>query len=88
MPKDVVASFWHYDPAELDWYVYGAGTVTGTQVVPDPGVGLYEFTGAMMETSNPPPGDAPMPGGGPAKGDPVDVATGLFVLDKVGPLPA
>jgi len=83
VPKDVIASFWNYDPQELDWHVYGAGKVTGKQVVPDPGAGIYEFTGAMMETSNPPPGEGPAPGGGPAAGDPVDVATGLFVMDKV-----
>jgi RHS repeat-associated protein len=81
-PKGVIASFWHYDPEELGWYVYGAGKVTGTQVVPDPGVGLYEFTGAMMETSAPPPPKAPALFGGPAAGDPVDVATGLFVLNN------
>jgi RHS repeat-associated protein len=81
-PKGVVANFWHYDPEELGWYVYGAGKVTGTQVVPDPGVGLYEFTGAMMDTVNTPPGTAPAPGGGPDAADPVDVGTGLFVLEK------
>jgi RHS repeat-associated protein len=81
-PKGVVANFWQYDPEELDWYVYGAGKVTGKQVVPDPGVGLYEFTGAMMDTFNTPPGVKPAPGGGPAAGDPVDVATGLLTVGK------
>jgi RHS repeat-associated protein len=82
-PQGIIASFWHYDPEELDWYVYGPGRVTGKQVVPDPGVGIYEFTGAMMDTNNPPPDVGPAPGGGPAAGDPVDVATGLLVVDKV-----
>lgn len=81
-PTDVVASFWHYDPEELDWYVYGAGKVTGRQVVPDASVGIYEFTGAMMETTNPPPSDSPEPGGEPDLGDPVDVGTGIFVMEK------
>jgi RHS repeat-associated protein len=81
-PKGVIANFWQYDPEELDWYVYGAGQVTGKQVVPDPGVGLYEFTGAMMDTTNTPPATAAAPGGGPPAADPVDVGTGLFVLQK------
>jgi RHS repeat-associated protein len=81
-PKGVIANFWHYDPEELGWYVYGAGKVTGTQVVPDPGVGLYEFTGAMMDTGNTPPATARVHGGDPEAGDPVDVGTGLFVSRK------
>ncbi len=41
--------FWHYDPGGKGWHVYGQGTVSpdGTQIVPDEGVTLYEFTGAM-----------------------------------------
>jgi YD repeat-containing protein len=74
-------SFWHYDPNSLDWYVYGWGTVRGTQVFPNPTTRLYEFTGAMIDGTPGPPLTAPTPGG-PNGGDPVDLATGIFVLDK------
>jgi RHS repeat-associated protein len=78
----IIANFWHYDPEENDWYVYGPGVVKGRQVVPNPGVAIYEFTGAMFNNGNTPPAQAAAPGGGPKKGDPVDVATGLFILEK------
>ena len=75
--------FWHYDPAGKGWYVYGHGTVTpdGTQVVPDPGVEVYQFTGAMLITpgEDPPPPVGPQPGGQATDADPVDLGTGLLV---------
>ena len=45
----------HYDPDDLDWYVYGLGTVTpnAAQVMPDPTTRLYEFTGAMFTVVTP-----------------------------------
>src|SRR6266542_2416735 len=73
--------FWDYDPDVRGWYVYGHGTVTrdGKQVVPDPGVRVWEFSGAMINVA------------GLLKalfnmlndffhfdGDPVDLGTGLF----------
>jgi RHS repeat-associated protein len=73
--------FWDYDPEVKGWYVYGHGTVTpdGRQVVPDPGVRVWEFSGAMINVA------------GLLKalfnllndffhfdGDPVDLGTGLF----------
>ena len=60
-----VLQFFHYDPEEKDWYVYGLGTVTpdGTQVVPDANTRLYEFTGAMLQTGDPVPGGGWTPGG-------------------------
>jgi len=74
---------WHYDAAHRGWYIYGQGSVTegGKQVVPDPGVSVYKFTGAMIGADPAPPSDGPK--GGPKSGDPVDLATGLFVLTKV-----
>lgn len=75
-------NFWNYDPENKGWYVYGQGTVTpdGRQVVPDPGVVIYEFTGFMIASPNLAPGSGPRPGdpdGG--DGDPVNLGTGLFV---------
>ena len=64
--------FWHYEPDESGWAVYGKGAVTanGKQVVPDPGVGIYEFMGAMINTGNGPPPAGPPPGGGPGSSGP------------------
>lgn len=92
-------NFWHYDPDERGWYIYGQGTVdpAGRQVVPDPGVTVYEFTGAMVSLPSNAPPDGPPPGGcgqggGPVDchtggclsqgGDPVDCYTGLFLLQR------
>jgi RHS repeat-associated protein len=61
---------WFYDPRERGWFVYGAGRVTpdGKQVVPEPGVALYEAMGFSFNPFNlgggaPTPEDAPSPGG-------------------------
>jgi RHS repeat-associated protein len=76
-------NFWQYDPKDKGWHIYGKGTVTqdAKQVVPDPGVRVYEFTGAMIN----------VPGLVPAaiaairdafaaiSGDPVDLGTGLLI---------
>ncbi|HEX7174811.1 MAG TPA: RHS repeat-associated core domain-containing protein [Pyrinomonadaceae bacterium] len=79
-------NFWNYDPEDKGWYIYGHGTVTsdGRQVMPDPGVVIYEFTGFMINRNGmpPPPGSGPNPGSDGTDGDPVDLATGLFVYDK------
>jgi RHS repeat-associated protein len=76
--------FWSYDPEEKGWHVYGFGKVTpdGMQVRPDPGVELYEFSGAMIVTGGrtPPTPDPPLDGA--TDGEPVDLATGLFVMEK------
>jgi RHS repeat-associated protein len=79
-------NFWNYDPERRGWYVYGHGSVTadGRQVVPDPGVVIYEFTGFMIGNGGGAPPKGPKPGGGPegTGGDPVDLSTGLFVYNK------
>ena len=75
--------FWHYDPKAKGWHVYGKGTVTpdGKQVVPDPGVRVYAFTGAMINV----PGliaaaiGAIKDAFAAISGDPVDLGTGLFI---------
>ncbi len=74
--------FWNYDPRDKGWYVYGQGSVSkdGKQIVPDAGVAIYEFTGAMLATE---------PGLAAAEGtnwcpvlDPVDCYTGLFLHER------
>ena len=74
--------FWNYDPTGKGWYVYGQGTVTADsrQIVPDPGVVLYEFSGAMVGSPSfaPPTG----PTDCPVDGDPVNLGTGLMVVGK------
>ena len=76
--------FWNYDPENRGWHVYGQGDVNpaGGQVVPRAGVVIYRFTGTMINVPGmTPPADGPVPDG-PRDGDPVDLATGLFVLEK------
>lgn len=77
--------FWRYKPDGAGWHVYGRGRVTptGQQVVPDPGVEFYEFTGAMVGGPGLAPPIGPVPGNSRGQdGDPVDLATGLFVMRK------
>lgn len=87
-PAGARFDFWRYEPDGIGWGVYGQGTATpnGQQVVPDPGVKIYEFTGAMINSGR-------SPGGGgrnhcdPKReccdngkdGNPVDLGTGLKI---------
>jgi RHS repeat-associated protein len=78
--------FYHYDPDEKDWYVYGLGTVlpSETQVIPDSRTRLYSFTGAMITGAGNPGGPGRPPGDCKCAndGDPVNLTTGLFVLES------
>lgn len=76
--------FWNYDPSGKGWYIYGQGTVSqdGTQIIPNPGIVIYEFTGAMVGGEPLAPPNAPPPCGGCDAGDPVDAYTGLFSLKR------
>lgn len=82
-PPQQPADFWHYDPDEKGWFIYGHGAVTadGRHITPDPGVAVYEFTGAMVYADTAGPAEGKAPGGGKSGGDPVDLATGLFVVE-------
>jgi YD repeat-containing protein len=73
-------TFWNYDADQKGWFVYGMGHVSPNrkEVIPDPGVSIYEFTGAMDGGPNNGPPNGPPPGGPPPGGDPVDPTTGLF----------
>jgi RHS repeat-associated protein len=77
-------SFWNYDAEGKGWYIYGKGSVSpdGKQVIPDPGVVIYEFSGIMISGSGAPPDKAPRPGNCRKGGDPVDLSTGLFLYEK------
>src|SRR6266852_700468 len=76
-------AFWNYDADKKGWYVYGMGATSPDrrEVIPNPGVSIYEFTGAMVGDPGPAPGSGPHPGG-PKNGDPVDPSTGLFVSQR------
>lgn len=85
-PKSRV-QFWNYEPEDEGWYIYGEGTVTddGTQVVPDPDVSIYEFTGAMIGNwpqGFPLPPEIAYAVRGGFAGDPVDLGTGRFLYQK------
>jgi RHS repeat-associated protein len=81
-------SFWNYDPDNKGWFVYGKGTVGASRryVVPDPGVFIYQFTGAMVADPgcntcgpNPPPPPPCPPDCPDPHGDPIDSSSGLFL---------
>jgi RHS repeat-associated protein len=74
--------FWNYDPTGKGWYVYGQGTVTpnGQQIIPDPGVVLYEFSGAMVGRESLAPLFNPFDDSD--DGDPVNLGTGLLIVEK------
>jgi YD repeat-containing protein len=89
-------AFWNYNPDQNGWYAYGQGKVgpTGENIIPDPGVVIYEFSGAMVGGDGAGPGTGPSAGGGGGAGgghprnangsggDPVDLSSGLFVYNK------
>jgi RHS repeat-associated protein len=79
-------NFWNYDADVKGWFIYGSGAVSpnGISVIPDPGVVLYEFTGAMVGAPGDAPPVGPPAGSGPGSqdGDPVDLSTGQFIYSK------
>lgn len=81
-PPETIYNFWNYDPDKKGWYIYGQGQVSAdrSQVVPNPGVEIYEFTGAMVENPNGQKGSPP--GNSDKAGEPVDLSTGLFIYEK------
>ena len=74
----------NYDADQKGWYVYGHGKVSpdGSQIVPDPGVEIYEFTGAMVASPSFAKTIGPPLYPPPKGGEPVDLSSGLFVYDK------
>jgi RHS repeat-associated protein len=78
-----VTSLWNYDADVRGWYVYGHGRVSadGRQMIPDPGVYIYEFTGAMQAGGNAGP-QARYAGQANPKADPIEISTGQFIYSK------
>ena len=76
-------NFWNYDARGKGWYVYGLGSVSADakQIIPDPGVAIYEFTGAMVADPSAAPAEGPVVNGCRC-GDPVDMFTGLFLNES------
>jgi RHS repeat-associated protein len=64
------------------WYTYGKAHVSanGRQVIPNPGTAYHLIVPGGYGTP-PAPGPGPAPGGGPSGGEPVDLQTGLFVMN-------
>ena len=74
-PVGTVFQFWNYNPDGQGWYIYGLGRVApgGLQIVPDPGVLIYGFSGAMV-------GDSGAPANGPAAGNNAAAVESLLTL--------
>src|SRR5439155_12596676 len=86
------ADLYYFDLVAGNWTVWGTGTVNtaGDQIVSDPGFGLPRFawhwpcTQSCAGDPGGDPGEAPPagPAPGPKGGEPVDLFTGRFVVDK------
>lgn len=76
--------FWNYDADAKGWYIYGNGKVAddGRNIIPDPGVVVYEFTGAMVGGSTGAPGEGNPVGSGANDGVPVNLSTGQLTYTK------
>ena len=76
--------FWNYDADARGWYIYGSGKVSndGKNILPDPGVVIYEFTGAMVGGSTGAPTKGKPKGSKATAADPVDLSTGQFIYTK------
>src|SRR5262250_1447407 len=83
LPPGARVALQSYEPAR-NWYVYGHGLVSadGTQIVPDAGVEFHRVT-CYFTLGNPSNFNfAAAVLGGLRVGEPVDAATGIFVLEK------
>lgn len=76
--------FWNYDADAKGWYIYGSGKVSddAKNIVPNPGVEIYEFTGAMVGSATGAPGIGRPKGSTAQAGDPIDLSTGQFIYTK------
>ena len=83
LPSGTRLSLTHYSYYRGGWTTYGEGVVSadGSQIVPDPGV-EFKRLGCAHVLGPDQASPAPIPGGF-RYGDPIDLATGLFTLEKV-----
>jgi hypothetical protein len=82
-----LVDFWNYDShSPRGWFIYGKGRVSpdASTIVPNPGVEVYELTGAMVGGASWAPANGTAAGGNPGGqgADPVDLSTGLFIYRK------
>jgi len=78
--------FWSYEPeGGVGWYRYGKGRVRAGRkhIDPDPDARIYKITvhGCCPLDDDPEPSVGPAPGS-PNGADPVNLSSGLFVLEK------
>jgi RHS repeat-associated protein len=83
LAQGALFDFWNYEADGAGWYVYGAGHVNAdrSEIVPDPGVGIYEFSGAMVGNPPAPPKTGPSSDDSSPSddaGEPVDTSTGIL----------
>jgi RHS repeat-associated protein len=81
LPPGQRVSFWNYNAKDNGWFVYGHGSVSpdGKQIVPDPGVRIWNFSGAMLSFTREIVEEIET---GITAGDPVDLYSGLFDYKK------
>jgi RHS repeat-associated protein len=81
LPPGQRVSFWNYNAKDNGWFVYGHGSVSpdGKQIVPDPGVRIWNFSGAMFSFTREIVKEIEA---GITAGDPVDLYSGLFDYKK------
>src|SRR5271170_1484324 len=97
LPPGTRYAFWNYDTdgKEPGWRIYGQGRVdkTGQEIVPDSGVEIHAFQGAMASPYSFGPFPAPAPDGGTCPtGSPVECSTGVLLQTHTdfflpGPIP-
>jgi hypothetical protein len=88
-PAGARFNFWNYDPSNGGWKIYGKGRVSADRrtIVPDAGVVVQRFTGAMVapDGGGAPVPPSPAPNDGPCPdcaADPVAPSTGQFYLSE------
>jgi YD repeat-containing protein len=84
LPATASVDLWTHT-SQRGWYIYGQGRVTvdGKRIKPNKGVVVPQLNCPYaMGLSGDAPAEGPPPGGGANDGDPVDLATGLMVLNN------
>ena len=93
LPRGQRVPFWNYDPASRGWYIYGSGVVSrnGKKIVPTAGTRLWQFTGAMVSSTETPPSlsntfdstsSSSLDEASSSGADPVNLGSGLFTYQK------